>query len=90
MLDFEGNETPGNRILNFLHFSYKFLLIQVSTTEILCIELHCILTNRRNVRYTELHKWYKRQVKMDCVTDTTHFTVGATIRLAVCVSRSCR
>jgi len=28
MLDFEGNETPENYILNFLfHFSYDFLLI---------------------------------------------------------------
>ena len=25
-LDFEGSDTSGNRILNFLHFSYDFFL----------------------------------------------------------------
>lgn len=36
MLDFEGTETTGNRILNFLRcFSYDLFLIQVYTLQIL-------------------------------------------------------
>jgi len=56
MLDFEGTETTGNRILNFLRrSSYDFFLIQAYTLKILCFKLYCKLTNKRNVRYTELH-----------------------------------
>jgi len=33
---------------------------------------------------------YTRQIKLDCEKNATQFTVGATIRLAVCVSSSCR
>jgi hypothetical protein len=48
MLDFEGNETVGNSILNYLQFSYDFLSIM----KVHCTELYCLLMNNINVHYT--------------------------------------
>jgi hypothetical protein len=46
MFDFEGTETPGKGAVNFLHFSYDFVLVYLSTMKILFIEVYCIRTNK--------------------------------------------
>jgi len=59
--------------------------------KIFCTKLHCILTNRTDVRYTVHHtsvaesrfNWYVWLKPMQC-------TVRAAIWLAVCESCTCR
>jgi hypothetical protein len=57
MHDFEGTETMGNFILNFVrHFSHDIFLIHVYTIKS-CVLHYCVLTNKRkNVHYTVLYR----------------------------------
>jgi len=53
MIDFEGTDTMGNHIQNFVcNFSYSFFLMQVSTLKILSIKLYYTLFNKTDLRYT--------------------------------------
>jgi len=52
----EGTGTPNDLILNFLqHFPHGLFLILVSTKETVRIKLHCMPTNKINIRYTLLY-----------------------------------
>jgi hypothetical protein len=63
---------PGNSILNVLFPSYVFFLIYVSTSESLCIELHCISTT---IKKGSLHfpscVCYRQQIKLDGASKTS-------------------
>jgi hypothetical protein len=81
-LHFEGNETLGSRVLNFMRiFSpyigfYKMVLNDEELNK-------CTLQRASHVSY-------RNQVKLDCVNNMMQCTVHTAIRLAVYESRGCR
>jgi len=53
MFDFEGTETPGNRILNFRNIFHTIPSVYFTGAH---IKLFPTLTNTTNLRCTVLHK----------------------------------
>jgi len=72
VVDLEGDEIPGNSILNVLFASHVVFLTHVSTLESLCIELHCIFTR---IKKCSLHSSscvsYRQQIKLDGANKTS-------------------
>jgi hypothetical protein len=85
-LDFEGNEPQGTCILSTVRLlSRDFFLTEVSTVRILCTI--CITYEQKKRTSIALHTYYTQQIKWT-VTNMAQCNVRATIRLAMCGSRS--
>jgi hypothetical protein len=84
--DFEGTEPQGTPILSIVRQLPAISSLQrfPQRESSVLSELH---KNKRSVCNTALHTYYTQQIKWT-MTNIAQSTVRATIRLAMCVSRS--